>query len=186
MDWKTFTVEMVSSVVWPATVLVLALVFRGPVSRLLNKIRHIKHNNTELLLGQIMNQQEPISQNLKSGTASEESEAQEDRESFFFSLAKSAPKVAILEAWDLVQNEAEAAISRAPKEIKVYGIPDVERWIRDELLSTNDLEKYRKLKLAHSIVSHSDDLELSKFVVQPYIRNAIEVANALRRYQSEP
>ena len=186
MDWKTFTVEIFSTVVWPATVLVIAFFFRGPVSELITKIRRFKHKDTELLLEEFIHQPIAARADVEESIDSPERQQGEDFHSFLLRLAESAPNIAILEAWNIVQNEAEAAISRAPDTVKIYGIPLVERWVSEELLSRENLEKYRRLETVRNVISHGKDLKLSQSAVESYVRMAIEVAYALRNYHRRP
>jgi hypothetical protein len=185
MDWKTFSVELLSAVVWPATILVFGLLFRAPLSDLISRIRRIRHKDTELLVEELI--QEPISgqEDARESVDSPDRQEDEDYHSFLRRLAKGAPNVAILEAWNIVQNEAQAAIARAPKEVKVYGIPPTERWLSSELLSRENFEKYRRLETVRNIISHGNNLHLSESAVESYIRMAIEVGYALRNYNRQ-
>ena len=48
MDWITFLSKLIDSVVWPVSIIILALIFRSPLSELIQVLKKFKYKGFEL------------------------------------------------------------------------------------------------------------------------------------------
>ncbi|MBK5415033.1 DUF4145 domain-containing protein [Pseudomonas sp. TH31] len=101
MDWLQFFSSIVSSIAWPAAVVMLAYLMRNPLAKLIPLIRTLKYKDLQIDIGE---QLEAVREQVDAKGETPEIATQEPPLSFQ-SLAKADPRAAVLSAWIPVETE---------------------------------------------------------------------------------
>ncbi|MBR7520396.1 hypothetical protein [Pseudomonas juntendi] len=113
MDWMQFVAAMTSSLAWPLAVVGIVLALRGPISRLLPKIRRFTYGDLEIDLEE---QLKSVEQKVAAESGQAETILPPVLPSAKSELALRAPRAAILSSWV----EVETAIDRLMKRAGVF------------------------------------------------------------------
>lgn len=101
MDWKTFTVNIIDSLVWPIIILVIILIFCKPIRDLLKRIASLNYKNFS------MGFSEGVKELKEYTTRKEIDETQKvitEASIPFSELLQQSPRAAILIAWSTFEN----------------------------------------------------------------------------------
>lgn len=97
MDKRTFIVELVKAVAWPASMLLIFWIMKDNIRKLFSSIRKLKHGDTEFAFEETLS--EAKSEAEQAGLPA--SQIPEDAD--LLSLAESHPNLAIIEAWQRIE-----------------------------------------------------------------------------------
>ncbi|HCF2594665.1 hypothetical protein ACSBR8_00570 [Pseudomonas aeruginosa] len=102
MDWMQFLAAVISSVAWPAAVVVILTMLRKPIGDLLPLIEKFKYKDIEVNLRK---QLEAARDQVESVVADEPVADIPEPPTSFQNLAKADPRAAVLSAWLPVESE---------------------------------------------------------------------------------
>ena len=60
MDWKQFTVDLVSSIAWPFVAITFLFVFRSELAKIIQRLAHLKYNGLEVDFEKVKQQAEEL------------------------------------------------------------------------------------------------------------------------------
>lgn len=111
MDWKQFFAAAIGSIAWPAAIIVAVLQLKGPLAKLLPKIRSFKYGELHIDLEQQLAE-------VKAEVIASEPEApllnQHAPPALALQLAAISPRSAVLMAWLEVEKKIEEILSLNP------------------------------------------------------------------------
>jgi len=112
VDNQQFVASLVSSLAWPVAVVIVAIVFRSPISEMINRLEHVKSPFFEGWAKAAAEAHEAV---LTTGvTAPERRDAPDDSLTARFSdLARTSPPGAVMAAWVEVEQALKANIEAA-------------------------------------------------------------------------
>lgn len=140
MEWLEWSSVVIGSTAWPIATIVVALVYRGQISQLLERIRGAKYGNTEVYFSNELDKieaqvSEPVtnSQRDADGTLTEASKPParnhpviektvddsitigriSDQQDRFSEIARLSPSAAVLDAWRDVELELDRSFRRS-------------------------------------------------------------------------
>nr|BDD43610.1 hypothetical protein 4 [Gammaproteobacteria bacterium] len=110
MDWITFTSKLIGQVIsWPVAALVIAILYRGPISQRILQIRRIKTKNFEADFGELLKKADADVQ-ASTNSASKKIDQpipEISRKEFRKILIEQMPNAAILESWLNIERSLE-------------------------------------------------------------------------------
>src|SRR3972149_844129 len=101
MDTNTFIVEILKSVCWPLTAMVLFLSLRKPIINLFRYIAKITYKDIEIDIKQEI---ERIAEDVPKEDLDRAKKITTDKDSEILKLAKTSPSSAIIESWKQTEN----------------------------------------------------------------------------------
>ena len=120
MDWITFISEIVKSVTWPLTILVLAFGFRNQISKALQRLTSFKYKGLRFNFGEGLKEIEipvqrviPDKSKIEAVSSLSLPSAELSIWDEFINLAETSPKAAITEAWRHLEMSAKGAARTA-------------------------------------------------------------------------
>lgn len=173
--------ELVSSLVWPVTTVVLALMFRQEIRAIAARISRFRLPGFE---ADLQNAEAEVS------ALAEETISQDPREvdstamtilDRLYHIADASPRAAIMEAW----REIELATKRVAEE---YGIPvsgriagtsTVQELIRKGLMPERFLHAYTRLRKVRSSAAHAHDFQIDEAEADRYLDTAYSFLRTL-------
>ena len=112
MDWKQFFAEIVSSLAWPTVAVVFLIVFRSEVSRIIQRLAHLKYKGLELDFDKVRQQAEEIHKEIGAEQPRSRSPVLASLEDQVLDAVERAPSAAILLAWSSLETAMAAAVAR--------------------------------------------------------------------------
>ncbi len=185
MDWKSFFVEIVKSLVWPVTTGLIVYFLRDFVAQLLPRISKLRHKDTEIefaeAMGAIKERAEHIElldSDLELGLKAEKERLKK--------LSFIVPRSALLQSWGLIDREVgdyllEIGASTEEVSLKTSGV--IEK-IRALGLSKSEMTTFLKLRKIMMSVTGPQEFELAVSEVDSYIDLAIDVVRSIRKARS--
>lgn len=180
MDRLTFIIEIIKSVSWPLTALVIVLILRKPIIALPSLIKKLKIKDVEIEFDKKV--KELKEEALMQFPVVEQDESRLKRNRFLIDLAQISPRSAILESWIELENISLKSLRE--KQDGTGGLSSIppmelgdllnERGILDE----NKIEIYHKLRNLRNAAVHATDLKVTSLVATEYI----SLANSLTAY----
>ena len=111
MDWLTFIANIVSSVAWPASAVVIALIFRSQLTDLLKRITKGKFAGGEFEFSEsAQGQLADAKVDLQTNDAPDDSSEDENELDVAYRLLEISPRAAIIEAWRIITERAQIKI----------------------------------------------------------------------------
>ena len=193
MNWKEFFASLVENLAWPLSILAVFMLLRDQITRLFEKIAHLKYKDLELDFEKVRQQAidiQSIPKNVVIQKDAEEEKLYSSLEEQIFESIEKAPSASILLAWSALETAIASAVSRLAIS------PDSPSY-RSPLHNIDMLEKYGELppkevgllhemrmlrnKVAHQ---HNATIAISEEQARAYAHTAIEmvaVLNGLKR-----
>lgn len=186
MDWLQFTAAVVSSLAWPATLLVLVLLLRRPIVELIPALRKLKLKEFEIEFREKISDSKPsTSKGVQFANEQIENEKIPFLKpiSYYYDLAQVSPRAALMEVWMEVETAASDVYYRHFKGTQVHATPSQifnfflsKNWISNmDFIRAKNLQELRN-KAAHQI----DISEISSDLINSYIDSAFDVARNIR------
>lgn len=118
MDGYQFVSSLIDSLAWPAAVVWMAFLLKGPVAKLIPRVRTFKYGEFQVDIGEKLEEAKELVSAIDT-TGAQESHEVEDRSVAFQSIAETNPRTAILIAWTPVEVEltklaAKAGVTMTP------------------------------------------------------------------------
>lgn len=183
MDALTFISELVRSLAWPATSVVLVLLLRKPIAELIPLLRRLKYKDLELEFGRrVAEVKAEASEELPPPQPPAAYEAAEEQT--LLELAKLSPRAAVTEAWRQVEVAAIEAARRNDISVSPSEAMSPTRVLRA-------LERHRvidagKLGLMHDLrglrnqAAHSPEFAISTAAALEYVQLARRMFDFLK------
>ncbi|MDO0946112.1 hypothetical protein [Chromohalobacter israelensis] len=186
MGVLTFLSEIVRSVAWPVTVVVLVVVLRRPLVELIPLLRRLKYKELEL----------DFSQQVSELKAEAESISQEHPEekgrispisNRILSLVSFSTRASIMEAWLEVESAAIAVASsfwNQPPNDVMRNYPKLgEYLLQCKVINEKQLGIFNTLRKLRNKAVHAEDLELNEKDTSSYVQLALDLAEHIRNAQ---
>jgi len=181
MDWKTFIAQIVGSFAWPGVVVFLVLLLRDQISELLLRLIRFKHKDTEL---EFIERVSELAINGQTKQIADSSKMKNLKE-HLLSLAQLHPRSAIIEAYRIVEQAGEKAISKAYPELDEHAIKNqvqLTKMLREKVLGTEQYYQLKELRTLRNNAAHSEKFTLSGEPIETYVDVALSIANDLEKY----
>lgn len=186
MDWLTFISSLVSSLAWPATVIVAFFLLKNNLGSLFPFIEKLKYKDFELEFRKSI---EKLVEKSKTAipaptgeTLSSPALQLQDR---LFNLAEISSRSAILEAWLQVESAAADVIEskKLTTSFKrtIAPLRFAELLSRNEILNSSQMEIFHQLRELRNKAVHIGDATFKLEEVTEYIDLALSLASEIRR-----
>ncbi len=184
MDWKTFIVEIIEAVIWPAVVVFVLFIFRDTIVTLIPRLERFKHKETEIEFSKAIQKLEAdISQDRQLIEALIPTEPEdEDEIAFMLKLARISPRSAVVEAWRRLEGAAANAIARTYPDLpppKLYTPRQMAELMQGSILDEDEYRDYEVLRRLRNAAAHSDNFDLRGRPIEMYIDIALSLARCL-------
>ncbi|MGA7870168.1 MAG: hypothetical protein WCA22_04640 [Candidatus Binatus sp.] len=151
MDWLTFTAESIKALAWPGGVVVVAVLFRKPLSELIDRIRRASWKDLILDFDRELKATEPLAVGLPKVA---------EPKGGLVQIASSNPVAAIIGAW----SDIEKALLELAERRELHGVGNVIAEARpiaiarmlslSEHLSDNDYRLFAQLRQLRNVAVH--------------------------------
>lgn len=184
MDWITFLSELIDSVAWPILIIILAFIFRSPLSELIKVLKSLKYRDLELEFdSEVKKLRSEIAKTLPDKERIDEET--KDEKSKLLQLSNISPQAAILDSWSQVEKEAFLAVQRLKPELAGK---EINNWVVviHTLLSAGRLDgdkfrQFNKLGFLRNKIAHNIDIPISHEGAKEYIESALILKRHLEK-----
>jgi len=183
MDALTFLSEIIRSVAWPLTVVVLVVVFRKPLVELIPLLRRLKYKELELEFSQELQELKAEAESISREHPEEQSRISPSS-SRILNLVSFSTRASIMEAWLEVESAAITVASSfwndAPRDaMKNY--PRLGEYLfQCEVINEKQLDIFNTLRKLRNKAVHADELELNEKDARSYVQLALDLAEHIR------
>lgn len=112
MDWKQFTVEIVSSMAWPTLAIAILFMFKGELAKIIQRLAHFKYKEFELDFDKVRQQAEELHQEVSGEKAAIKNPVFTSLEDQIRDTVERAPSASILLAWSAFETAMASAVAR--------------------------------------------------------------------------
>lgn len=187
MDWKTFFVEMTKALAWPTAIAFGIFYFKGEISKLLPRLKRVKHKETELEFA------ERVEELVKEAAATGEQLSAQPPEGRFSTdydtlmrLADMSPRSAVMEAFRIAEAASVRALTKAYPDLREKGaMPPFQllKLLRGKVLDEHSYRQFNELRMLRNKAAHDVDFSLHGMPIAAYVDIALSLANSLDRYE---
>ncbi len=174
MDELTFTIELVKSLSWPLTLLIVVMILRKPIIELPSLIKKLKIKDVEIEFDKKV--EELKEEALKQLPVIEQDETRLRRNRFLIDLAQVSPRSAILESWIELENTSLKSLKE--KELENVSLSSLsplqlgDLLIKSDILDENKMNIYHQLRNLRNAAVHATDLKVTPLVAVEYLNMA--------------
>jgi len=184
MDWITFLSKLIDSVAWPISIIILAFIFRSPLSELILVLRRLKYKDFELEFdSEIKKLHSDISRTLEDKERIDEETKGEKIK--LLQLSNISPQAAILDSWSQVEKEAFLAVRRLKPELDGKEINNwllvIHTLLNSGGLDSDKFRQFNKLGNLRNQIAHNIDLPISSEGAKEYIESALRLKGHLEK-----
>lgn len=178
MDWITFLSKAIDSLAWPIAFIVTVLCLRNPIVALVPLMKKLKYKELELEFSEGVKE---VKNELNQSTEGKHDQVEkvEEEAGKFISLLNISPRAAVLEAWtelEVAAVEVASSFWGGSGESVFKYMPNLGSYLKQcEVLDTNQLEAFNKLRQMRNNVAHGGDLNLSREDAKDYIYSALSL-----------
>jgi uncharacterized protein YutE (UPF0331/DUF86 family) len=151
MDWKQFISSIIEHVSWPIVILIIFVLLREQISKLIEKIGHLKYKDLELDFDNVKKQAEAIGNKKENSYKvikdSESEKVFNSLEEQILETVEKAPAAAVLLAWSTLETAIASAVSR-------LAISTESPSYRSPLHNLDMLEKHSEISKEHVNLLH--------------------------------
>ena len=188
MDYLTALVELVKSLAWPISAIILACIFRQPLTELIGLIESVKFKDAEVKIARRIEQTKELQEKLV--PPSPEAlpiQAPNDRfrkvEDEIMDVIGSSPRSAIMIAWRTLEGAGAKAIQKLSlKELAPQLRPAVmfaEVLRREGKISSDKFKIISNLRRIRNDATHVDDFKITENSALDYVGIALTIAREL-------
>lgn len=184
MDILTFVSEVIKSLIWPVTILVITLLLKKPIVELIPKLSSMRYKDLELAFGKKVEELEQKADraNLPEKISDDDS-SQFDLYEQYKSLANLSPRAAILETWMLVEQEINSAAIRCQVKLREY-YPTPHKLAKElmklQFISKEIYDIITEMQNLRNAAAHELDFQVPYNFTKEYILTAMRVIEALK------
>lgn len=182
MDWLQFIASIIDSLAWPGVVLAAVILLRRPLAALLPLLHRLKYKDFEVEFDREMRKlREEAAAVLPPLPRAVPSKLPE--ETTLIELASVAPRVAVVEAWLLVESAARRAIEtrgiRTEPKQPLTG-PQLTWTLMDTGVLDNAARAvFDRLRMLRTQAVHAQDFAISEASARDYVELALALARRL-------
>jgi hypothetical protein len=184
LDILTFVVALLQALIWPAVVLTIALIFRGPLSGLIHSLTKLKYKGLELEFEkEVLELAQKAGRTLLEPQAGRKGVGKTDLEKRQWTLAETNPRAAVLEAWTNL--EAAGVMELAKRGVHLTYADRGPLALGERLHSVGLLSKeledvYHELRFLRNRVAHVPEFEPITESVKEYIALTVGLIHHLQ------
>lgn len=191
MDWKQFIAEIASSLVWPCVAVAFLVVFRTELSKIIQRLAHLKYKDLELEFDKVRQQAVELHREVSEERPALRSPVFSSLEDQVLDAVERAPSAAILLAWSSLETAMASAVAR-------LAISPESPSYRSPMHNIEMLTKYGGLSQSHSKLLHEMRMLRNKVVHEResiisitqdqalnYAQAAIDMTNYLENLKRE-
>lgn len=142
MDWKQFIAQIVSSMAWPALVIIILLIFKTELAKIVQRLGRVKYKDLELEFDKVKLQAEELHKDMPEELPGPKSPVFTSLEDQILDAVERTPSAAILLAWSGLETAMASAVSR-------LGISPDSPSYRSPMHNIEMLSKYGGLPKSH-------------------------------------
>lgn len=184
MDWMTFVVEIIDSLVWPLTILGLFILLREPISDLIPLLAKLRYKDFEVNFAQKLDEASSKASQLPESAERGLPAANGDDE--LLELAQYSPRAAILEAWIGLENAAKKAADRTEVEVdrSLLRSPlELTDLLKDEgIIDSRQADLMHDLRNLRNAAAHAANFEPSTDEAVKYVRAAARLETSMLNF----
>ena len=195
--WLDFFASAIGSLAWPAFVILLALLFREPVTKLIGRMKSVEAGGAKAEFGVEV---ADLAANAKKIETADPAVAQENdpRLQELLKMATASPTGAIVEAWKDVETAARLLVERSELFISVS---ETHTWKHDVrrkyilntsrllgkygLLPPAEMSTYEELRTLRNKAAHESDQVVTPLSAAQYVRVADKLVDVITEYANQ-
>jgi len=118
VDFLSFLSSAIQSLAWPAAAVIIAILFAGPIKRLIPLLRKLKYKELELDFAEKLEKAEEDAEAAELpptapvALAAQEAGPESEERRLLIQLARSSPRAAIAEAWRQLEHDVRGALQQ--------------------------------------------------------------------------
>lgn len=112
MGWKEFIAQVISSLAWPAVLVAFLVVFRSEVSKVIQRLAHLRYKDFELDFDKVRQHAEDLHKEVREEKPPVRSPVFRSLEEQVLDSVERAPSAAILLAWSSLETAMASAVAR--------------------------------------------------------------------------
>lgn len=182
MDALTFISELVKSIAWPATTIILVLLLRKPVVELIPFLKRLRYKELEVEFSREVSELKAVEAAAKE--RGEEPPLSSVGSIELLDLVSLSTSAAVMAAWWEVESAAVAAASsfwRQSPSDAFRNMPKLgEYLLQCKVIDQKQLFVFNKLKQLRNKAAHAQDLNLSEGDAKYYVQLASDLAKHIR------
>lgn len=188
MDWLQFISGLVSSIAWPAVALTSLFMFRTELTKIIQRLAHLKYKDLELDFDKVKQQAEGLHLEITQEPAMIESPVFTSLEEQIMDAVERAPSAAVLLAWSGLETAIAAAVARLAisPDSPSYRSPmhNIEMLSRNGRLSKKHESLLHEMRILRNKVAHEQDsmLSISQDQALNYASTAIDLIKHFENY----
>lgn len=183
MDIFTFISELTKAVIWPITVILLAILLRNPILELFPLLRRLKYKELELEFAQEISELKAEAMIVEQGAERNTLQVL-STSSNLLNLVTFSTRAAIMEAWLEVESAAISVASsfwRQPPTDTFRNMPRLgEYLLQCKVIDEKQLIIFNKLRDLRNKAVHAQELQLSETDAKSYVQLASDLARHIR------
>lgn len=189
MDWLQFISALIASIAWPSVAITCLLMFRSELTKVVQRVAHLKYKDLELDFEKVKQQAEELHLEIQQIPPAIESPVFTSLEDQIMDAVDRAPSAAILLAWSALETSIAAAVARLAisPEAPSYRSPihNIEMLSKNGRLSKKHERLLHEMRTLRNKVAHQQEamLSISQEQALNYATAAIDLIKHFEGYQ---
>jgi hypothetical protein len=191
MDALSFIAELVKAISWPATVLIIAFLFRRGIAAIFPRLTRFQHRDTVIDFAKQIEglKSEVAALPAPSSLPKDQRRLIEFRETELREIASFDPQSAILGAYSMLELAAAEALVRHYPELdtkeELLAHTTIAKMLRDkEVFGRHEQELFVSLSRIRNTAAHKQDFEMSEESATQYLDIALTLTRLLKERSS--
>ena len=185
MDTLTFITELIESVAWPITTIILVVLLRKPIVNLLPLMKKLRYKEFELEFSQQVSELKAKADIiLKEESESENQDTQAS--DHLINLVSYSPRAAIMESWIELETAAVDVVSsiwNQPNKEIFRNMSNLGKYLyQNKIFDDIQLSIFNQLRQLRNKSAHAEELNLNEADAKVYVQMAINLTKHLRRH----
>ena len=187
MDWLSFTSNIIASLAWPLTVVLIIIILRSPISELILSIDQITGKNWKVRfrrgvqqLGQQVDEALQLErEEIRRVTPDEHLQRDYER---YYNMAYDDARSAVISSWLLIEEAVRDLAKRKDLDIKHYPSTHhiLQQLFKEQIVSQNFYDIINSARNLRNEAIYSKRFSISPQDAQNYIATAEKIASYLR------
>lgn len=191
MNWLEFIAEIINSLAWPASILLVLYILRGELPVIARSLKKLRYKDLEL---EFEKSAQAVVEKARSSLPEAakdiqlSGQSQDELIDRLVSISELAPRSAILEAWLVVEAAAvDVAKKKGISSFKSHPGPMRlrEYLVKGDLLNKDQQVVFEQLRNLRNEAVHVADAEFTRKAVNDYIASALQMAGYLEQKVNE-
>jgi hypothetical protein len=184
MDVQTLLSELVKSLAWPVTTIILVFLLRKPIIDLIPLLRRLKYKEFELEFSEEVTQLKAEAEAIarEKGEAAPSITANSNQ---LLDLVSFSTRAAIMEAWLEVETEAVATASsfwEGASNGNFQNMPKLGEYLLEcNAIDEKQLAVFNKLRQLRNKAAHAQELDLNENDARSYVQLASDLARHIHK-----